>query len=1280
MPCLPPGDLAARPLAGPANGHCPRVKFLEPAARTTDFSDADPATQARYQAAIGLAIDTGTESMTSVLTATPAAVSPDFLVFLPLYARAAPVMTVAERRAALQGLLFARGKLDQLLAGTTRSLPPDFHIRVAEAAQAPASPAILYESDKASAWPLPARSYPAPQQLTVFNHPVLLYISGPVLSLTSPTHFYPLLVVLTGSLISLLLARLHWHQLRQHRMTEQKVDAVTAELNEKERLVAGIYDMSPLAIALFDLAGNFISTNPAFERLFGYNAQEAKNLNYWGLSLEHYHTVETQQMASPDNQFPPREKEFLHKAGYLIPIALNGMRLTGADGSQYICCLMEDITERKQTLKQLAESQAFSVCVLDSLPANIAVLDDDGAILAVNEAWRQFGKQNGASSALVNPVGMPYLDSYRCETVDEDMARVVDGLQSVLSRERDYFSIDYPCDSPQEKRWFHMTVTRLIAPAQGVVISHADISKVKQLQIDQHKADVLLLSAIDAIGEAFVLYDADDRLVLCNQKYKDVYALSADKIQPGNSFEEILRLGAIRGEYADATEPIEDWIQQRLATHRQNEAEITQRLSSGRILRIIEHRTPTGHTVGVRFDITELVQATEAANQATRAKSAFLAIMSHEIRTPMNAVLGLLQLLALTELNAQLADLIHETRQSARSMLRLLNDILDFSRLESNRTPLELQPFALDDLMRELSTVMSTQLEGKPIELLFDIDAGAPNLLIGDVLRLKQILFNLCNNAVKFTAQGDVLIEVKLMGRSAGGAELRFAVHDTGIGIAPENQETIFSAFAQAESSITRRFGGTGLGLSISRRLVELMGGRITLDSVPGQGSTFSFTVALQTPEDTLAEPNPRTDAAPAVRHLLLVDDHPLARQLEQAMAESLGWQTDVASSGEQAVAMIEERSRRGQAPYRAILLDEEMTGMDGWETSRRIHEASTPAPAPVMIMLATHPRRALSKRAEPDLALLKDYLIKPVTAAMLSQALTKAFSGQRRVRLQPRTAEARPARLQGLRLLVVEDNPLNQRVMRELLLTEGAEVELADNGELGVTAIAQAARPFDAVLMDLQMPVMDGYSATRVIRHEMGLTALPVIALSANSSLQDRQACLAEGMSDHVGKPFEMEHLVRVLLTHTGRGTAFGGDAPVAPVTPVTPVTPTLAQSPVVLDDSALQRLGSNPAMLADLLRAFLDEIVSLPDQLDERLKANDRKGAAHMVHTLIGSAGLLGANHLADVARQTKDALKDTTARPAEAALSAEFRDAVVLTSHALGAWLAQRAQDDG
>ncbi|MBA3624362.1 MAG: PAS domain S-box protein, partial [Methylibium sp.] len=562
--------------------------------------------------------------------------------------------------------------------------------------------------------------------------------------------------------------------------------------------------------------------------------------------------------------------------------------------------------------------------------------------------------------------------------------------------------------------------------------------------------------------------------------------------------------------------------------------------------------------LGVAHDVTRrneyeesLRHAMRQAEQASVAKSRFLANMSHEIRTPMNAILGMLALLQKTPLTARQLAYAGKTEGAARSLLGLLNDILDFSKVEAGKMALDPQPFRIDHLLRDLSVILSATVGDKDVEVLFDIDPSVPRSLLGDAPRLQQVLINLAGNAVKFTSQGEVVIGLRVAERSAAEVLLDICVRDTGIGIAPEHQARIFEGFSQAEASTTRRFGGSGLGLSISQRLVELMGGTLSVQSTPGLGSSFGF--RLRVPVADSADAAGAADAANAAGaalrsplRALIVDDNATARELLAGMAQSLGWQADMADSGEQALQLLQARAAAGAA-YEAVFVDWQMPGMDGWECSMRIRAlAGGASPTPLLVMVTAHGREMLAQRSPQEQALLSGFLVKPVTASMLFDAVTDAKAA----RDGPPAPHERQAsrgtdRLAGLRILVVEDNANNRQVAQELLSDEGAIVSLANDGRQGVDAVLAAAPSFDAVLMDLQMPVMDGYAATASIRLHPRLAAVPIIAMTANAMASDREACLAAGMNDHIGKPFDLGHLVATLRRHTRRSAGAAQPAP---------------------------------------------------------------------------------------------------------------------------------------
>ena len=761
-----------------------------------------------------------------------------------------------------------------------------------------------------------------------------------------------------------------------------------------------------------------------------------------------------------------------------------------------------------------------------------------------------------------------------------------------------------------------------------------DISSRVQAEADARQSYELMLAAIDTAGEAFVLYDQDDRLVYCNDKYRSLYAATNDTIATGVTFEALVRRGVARGLYPDAVGREEEFIAKRLTAHRQGNVEIIGYMSNGHVVRVLDRRMPSGHTVGFRIDITDFVQATEKAEAAARSKSQFLANMSHEIRTPMNAVLGMLKLLQDTELSERQFDYVEKSESAARSLLQILNDILDFSKIDAGKLAFDLQEFSLDHMLRDVGVVLSAYAIGRNIDVLFDIDAALPDTLVGDVIRLKQVLINLAGNAIKFTARGEVLISLRQVapapGAPAGSTGVAVAVRDTGIGISPEHQQHIFTGFSQAEASTTRRFGGTGLGLSISRRLVELMGGTLQLQSKVGVGSTFRFEISLPAVGDNTRTAPPPAAVSARLQHTLVVDDNPLARTIACQAIRALGGQAEEADSGASALRSIQSRLRSGGAPLGAIFIDWHMPQMDGWQTVQAIHAwyAGAGVPRPRLVMVGNNGRGQPGRAGGDSLVAPDGHLVQPFTrGALLDLMLSEP--GQTRESQKIRRRHARPRALAGLRILVVEDNPINQQVAQELLESEGARVSLADNGQLGLERVTHADPPYDAVLMDVQMPVMDGYAATSAIRQLPGQQQLPIIGLTANAMASDRAACLQAGMTEHVGKPFDLAQLVALLLRLCGRpAAAFDAAAGAGGVGQ--PTAPDFQSDEVDLS-GALARMGGLRALYVRSADGLQASLAGMADTLEAARQGNDQQAAVALLHSQKGTAATFGLQKLA-------------------------------------------------
>ncbi|QEL56219.1 response regulator [Chromobacterium paludis] len=644
--------------------------------------------------------------------------------------------------------------------------------------------------------------------------------------------------------------------------------------------------------------------------------------------------------------------------------------------------------------------------------------------------------------------------------------------------------------------------------------------------------------------------------------------------------------------------------------------------------------------MGINRDITLereqenwLRAAKAAADSANRAKSDFLANMSHEIRTPMNAVLGMLQLLRQSRLDAHQADYADKAAAAAHTLLGILNDILDFSRVEAGKLTLDPHPLSLDKLLRDVGVILSANVGAKDVEILFELDPALPDAIVADSLRLQQILINLSGNAIKFTDKGEVALSARLAEREGERVRIAFAVRDTGIGITPEQCQRIFEGFSQAESSTARRYGGSGLGLAISQRLVSLMGGQLRVASEPGKGSTFSFEIECELA--TAAEPAPSAGIVP-MRGLrcLVIDDNDSARQAQSATLRAFGWQVDEAASGEAALSMLSDQA--AGLDYDIVLVDWRMPGMDGWQTCAELRRLACDNPPPLIMMITAYAREMLQQLDPAQSSIVDRFLIKPVTPSMLFDAIAdaRAHRGLREA-LPPRDAGQGP-RLAGLRLLLVEDNPTNQQVARELLKNEGAEVDVVDCGQAALSALANPASRYDLVLMDIQMPDMDGYEATRRLRARHAADALPIVAMTANVMPTDRERALAAGMNDHVGKPFDLDQLVGVILRLAR------GDAPDGAARPATP--------PIVLPEGgrlnsrqALARFGDNVKIYCHTLLSFCGEAEGLLVSLQGQRKQDQRQSAVQTLHTLKGLAATVGAEQLSALAAEQEAILRD-------------------------------------
>jgi PAS domain S-box-containing protein len=644
--------------------------------------------------------------------------------------------------------------------------------------------------------------------------------------------------------------------------------------------------------------------------------------------------------------------------------------------------------------------------------------------------------------------------------------------------------------------------------------------------------------------------------------------------------------------------------------------------------------------VTAQFEHEAMLHAAMAsAKAASEAKSAFLANMSHEIRTPMNAILGMQQLLHLTALDGRQYDYVNKTEVAAQTLLGILDDILDFSKVEAGKLTLEIRDFNFDKLLRDVGTILAGNIGLKEVEVLFDVDAAVPAWIKGDALRLQQVLINLASNAIKFTEHGEIVLSVQFQVLADAPLRLAIEVRDTGIGIPEQMRQHIFEGFSQAESSTARRYGGSGLGLAISQRLVRLMGGDISFDSEVGVGSTFRFTIPCTVAEGPPLQ-SPRAVAELHGLKVLVVDDNPHARQVLVNMVNQFGWQAHEADSGATALKTLEGSLLTGQR-FDVVLVDWRMPEMDGWQTTQRIQDLYRSTAAPLVVMVTASDRGKTDAQQEMLETQLDGFLIKPIAASMLFDAVADARVGRHHLASMaiPRLMQQR---LLGVHILVVEDNMTNQQVARELLSAEGASVSVADNGQRAIAAATQST-DLDIVLMDIQMPDMDGYTATREIRKTIDAAQLPIIALTANAMASDREAALASGMNDHVGKPFDLNQLVSVICRLLDRPL----DSAVVPAKPQ--AQPALTASANQIDVvNALQRFGGNSVVYGRALRSFAFDAKALMQRLLVLRTTLDDRDLPQTLHALKGLASTIGASNLSNLAALAeKSSLAEFTAQ---------------------------------
>ncbi|WP_219118838.1 PAS domain-containing protein [Janthinobacterium sp. UMAB-56] len=628
----------------------------------------------------------------------------------------------------------------------------------------------------------------------------------------------------------------------------------------------------------------------------------------------------------------------------------------------------------------------------------------------------------------------------------------------------------------------------------------------------------------------------------------------------------------------------------------------------------------------------QMVRARDKAEAASTAKSEFVANMSHEIRTPMNAIIGLARLLEESPLERRERSYVGKIQMATQSLLNIVNDVLDFSKIEAGQLVLEQRRFQLERMLGSVSVLLASSAWARGVEPVFVLGPGVPDELIGDALRVEQILINLVGNAVKFTSQGEVVLAIDKVAEDAASATLEFSVRDTGIGIGAAEQERIFDAFSQGDSGTSRKYGGTGLGLAICRRMVALMGGTLSVKSALGQGSDFRFSCRF---EKVAAAPESPGKSAPRELSLLIIDDNASVRAMLEDWCAAQGWHSRSADSGAAGLALLRAHASGGPAAD-LLLLDAAMPGMDGISMLTEARADEHLALPPVIMLVADQDSENLERLA--DSLMLAAIISKPATPARLMAAVTAVREGRSAPSALP-VSTPLSGLLEGMRVLLVEDNEINQEVAQYILLHSGARVTVAANGKLAVDLLTSTPDAWDAVLMDLQMPVMNGYDATLAIR-ALGLPDLPIIAMTANAMDEDRLRAIASGMNAHVAKPIDVDDMIQTLTRLVPAPLGNGGAVVAGHAVVQTPEVPaTVAGIDLA---AALHRFGGDYGAFLALLKRFENSQGDAVEETRHLLAEGRVLQATQLLHRVCGVAANLGATHIASLAGEGEKALK--------------------------------------
>ena len=1298
------------------------IQYIEPAHANLFALGLDIASEGNRRSAARRAMLQSAPAITEPITLLQAIGRPrqGFLVLLPIYRPGMPLADAEQREAATDGWSYTPLVIEDVLVSLRPQLTA-LSLTLADAG--PGSTGLPFYGPVGGAQDAVAEATGAPEapavaglqrerMRTVYGRPWRMAMRAAPAFVQRHRHLQPTTVFAAGALSAVLAAGLLYAHLLARRRK--------AVAREGQRRLATIVDNASDAIISTRLDGRISSWNRAAERIFGHRPEQALDQPLTELLLAPGHRADELKAFEglrAGQRLPLRQLQGLHRDGQGVPLEVSSSAILDSAGQMVgIGHTLRDTSDRQRAEAQLrafnsqleqqvaertAQLEAARLelqTILDAVPSMLGYWDRQWVNRFANRAYRErFGA--GAPSPIGRSIGelMPA----------ELLAQVRPWLQAALAGERGRVELSLErADGGGLRHWLmHCLPAVVDGQVHGAYELVQDVTEITEGRRRLADSEAFLERVGRVAGVGGWQLDVASGAITWSTQTRRIHDVD-DEVQvqllDGLSFYPPQARPVIERAVRDAVEQGRGWdLELPFVTARgraiwvrtvgeAERAPAADGQSPGPVLRLVG----AFQDISQRRQADEALRRLDAALAANAAKSDFLATMSHEIRTPMNAVLGLAYLLEHTALNAEQQDLMAKLQLSGRLLLSVINDVLDLSRIEAGEMVLEQAPLSLPRLVGDVVDMLRSSARTKGLALRLELPADLPDPLLGDALRLRQVLSNLVANALKFTERGQVTVRLSLAdapapaaGHSAvagAGADadeadrasrvpLCIEVIDTGIGMSDELQSRLFSPFTQGDASTTRRFGGSGLGLSIVYRLLRMMDGEVAVHSSPGQGSRFVLTLALRRPRagDLAAGPD-------SLRLLVASTDAAHARRLAE-LAGGFGWQAEVLNAEMTLADALAQRCARGQ-PAHALLADDQLLLAQQHDLAA-LRQRLDAQQWPALVAMASTDADPTDPAGPPDPAAPPRLAPSADSSALfnaLSAAMAASPGGQERLALATRFDTVHCRWLPGLRLMVVDDSEINREVARRILQREGAVVTLCRDGSEAVTALRLQPQAQDLVLMDVQMPGMDGYSATRHLRELPGLAELPVIALSAGALAGEQVLAIAAGMNDFVAKPLEPAALIRTLRRHMDR--LHGKPWPVQPGLAPAPATPAEAAGwpPIAGIDTAQAavRLGGDQALLASTLQRLLAEFAdfSMPPAWPQPMPPEQRDALAARLHKLRGGAGLLAAQGVALPADAAEQALRGGDDAGATAAMRT-LATALQALGEAAEPWLAQR-----